>query len=67
MLVQTTPLQQSKSMQPVLTLANTVAHTRSSPQQPINQGRIGQPTTPKQQVDPMQALQMLLNQLSILG
>jgi hypothetical protein len=39
--VQTTPLQQSTSMQPVLTPANTVAHTRSLPQQPINQGVVG--------------------------
>jgi hypothetical protein len=46
--MQTTPLQQSTSMQPVLTPANTVAHTRSSPQQPINQRVARQPTTPQQ-------------------
>jgi hypothetical protein len=40
-------------MQPVLTLANTVTHTRSSPQQPINQGVIGQLIIP--QVDPAHA------------
>jgi hypothetical protein len=39
--IQTTPLQQSTTMQVVLTLANTVAHTRSSPQQSINQGAAG--------------------------
>jgi hypothetical protein len=37
-LVQTAALQHSTPMQLVLTLANIVAHTRSSPQQPINQG-----------------------------
>jgi hypothetical protein len=31
MLVHTAPLQQSKSMQPFLTPANKMAHTRSSP------------------------------------
>jgi hypothetical protein len=61
--VQTAPLQQSTSMQPVLTPANTVAHTRSPPQQPINQGVIGQPTIP--QVDYAEILQTLLNQLAI--
>jgi hypothetical protein len=63
--IQTTPLQQSLSMQPVLTSTNTVAHTRSS--QPIDQGMTRQPTTPQQQVDPTQAVQMLLNQLAISG
>jgi hypothetical protein len=53
MLVQTAVLQQSTSMQPVLTPANTVAHTRSSPQQLIPQ------------VHPAQVLQTLLNQLAI--
>jgi hypothetical protein len=42
--MQTAPLQQSTTMQAVLTPANTVAHTRSSPQQMINQGVTGQPT-----------------------
>jgi hypothetical protein len=65
--MQTTPLQQSTSMQPVLTPANTVAHTRSSPQQPINQRVARQPTTPQQQVDPAQLLDMFLNQLAISG
>jgi hypothetical protein len=41
--MQTDLLQQSTSMQPVLTPTNTVAHTRSSSQQPINQGVTGQP------------------------
>jgi hypothetical protein len=36
--IQTASLQQSTTMQAVLTLANTVAHTRTSPQQLINQG-----------------------------
>jgi hypothetical protein len=49
-------------MQPVLTPANTVAHTRSSPQQPINQGVTRQPIP---QVDPAQVPQTLLNQLAI--
>jgi hypothetical protein len=61
--VQITPLQQSTTMQVVLTPANTVAHTRSLPQQPINQGVTGQPTIP--QMDPTQLLQILLNQLAI--
>jgi hypothetical protein len=46
--VQTTPLQQPTSVLPVLTPANTVAHTRSLPQQPINQGMTRQPTTQPQ-------------------
>jgi hypothetical protein len=50
-------------MQVVLTPTNTVAHTRSSPQQPINQGAAGQPVVP--QVDSAQLLQTLLNQLVI--
>jgi hypothetical protein len=33
--------QQSTTMQVVLTPTSTVAHTRSSPQQPINQGAAG--------------------------
>jgi hypothetical protein len=50
-------------MQPVLTPTNTVAHTRSSPQQLINQWVTGQPTI--LQVDPAQVLQMLqINWLS---
>jgi hypothetical protein len=65
MSVQTTPLQQSTSMQHVLTPANTIAHTRSSLQQPIKQGVAGQPTTPQQQMDPTQVMKMLLNQLAI--
>jgi hypothetical protein len=36
--IQIAPSQQSMIMQVVLTSANTVAHTRSSPHQPINQG-----------------------------
>jgi hypothetical protein len=52
--VQTARLQQSTPMQPVLTPTNTVAHTRTSPQQPINHGVIGQPIIP--QVDPAQVL-----------
>jgi hypothetical protein len=39
--IQTAPPQQSTTMQVVLTQANTVAHTRSSPQQLINQGAAG--------------------------
>jgi hypothetical protein len=50
-------------MQAVLTLTNTVAHTRSSPQQPINQGVAGQPVFP--QVVSAQLLQTFLNQLAI--
>jgi hypothetical protein len=50
-------------MQTFLTPANTVAHTRSSPQQPINQGAAGQPVFPE--VDSAQLLQTLLNQLTI--
>jgi hypothetical protein len=50
-------------MQVVLTPGNTVAHTRSSPQQPINQGAAGQPVFP--QVVSTQLLQTLLNQLAI--
>jgi hypothetical protein len=50
-------------MQVVLTPANTVAHTRSSPQQLINQGAAGQPVIP--QVDSTQLLQTLLIQLAI--
>jgi hypothetical protein len=50
-------------MQVVLTSANTVAHTGSSPQQPINQGTTGHPMFP--QVDSVQLLQTLLNQLPI--
>jgi hypothetical protein len=61
--IQTAPPQQSTTMQAVLTLANTVAHTRSTPQQPINQGVVGQPVFP--QVDSTQLLQTLLNQLAI--
>jgi hypothetical protein len=63
MLVQTTPLQQSTSTQPVLTPANTVAPTRSSPQQPFNQGVTGQIIIP--QVASAQLLQTLMNQLAI--
>jgi hypothetical protein len=62
-LVQTATLQHLTPMQLVLTLANTVAHTRSSSQQPINQGLTRQPILP--QVDPAQVLQTLLNQLAI--
>jgi hypothetical protein len=51
--IQTTPPQQSTTMQAVLTPANTVVRTRSSPQQPINQGAAGQPVFP--QVDSAQA------------
>jgi hypothetical protein len=40
--IQTALPQQSMIMQAVLTLGNTVAHTRSSPQRPINQGAAGQ-------------------------
>jgi hypothetical protein len=61
--IQTTPPQQSTTMQAVLTLANMVAHTRSSPKQPINQGAAGQPMFP--QVDSAQLLPTLLNQLAI--
>jgi hypothetical protein len=61
--IQTAPPQQSTTMQVVLTPASTVAHTRSSPQQPINQGAVGQPIFP--QVDFAQLLQTLLNQLAI--
>jgi hypothetical protein len=61
--VQTTPLQQSTSLQPVLTPANMVSHKRSSPQQMINQGVTRPPTTQKQQMDPVQTMQMLMNQL----
>jgi hypothetical protein len=50
-------------MQAVLTPANMVAHTRSSPQQPMNQGTTGQAVFP--QVDSAQLLQTLLNQLAI--
>jgi hypothetical protein len=50
-------------MQAVLTPGNMVAHARSSPQQPINQGAAGQPVFP--QVDSAQLLQTLLNQLAI--
>jgi hypothetical protein len=50
-------------MHAVLTPGNIVAHTRSSPQQPINQGAIGQPVVPR--VDSAQLLQTLLNQLAI--
>jgi hypothetical protein len=39
--IQTTPPQQSMTMQDVLTPANMMAHTRSSPQQLINQGTTG--------------------------
>jgi hypothetical protein len=39
--IQTARIQQSTTMQAVLTPTNTVAHTRSSPQQPINQGATG--------------------------
>jgi hypothetical protein len=39
--IQTSPLQQSTTMQAVLIPANMVAHTRSSCQQPINQGASG--------------------------
>jgi hypothetical protein len=61
--IQTAPLQQSTTMQIVLTLANTVAQTRSSPQQPINQGTTGQTVFP--QVYYAQLLQTVLNQLAI--
>jgi hypothetical protein len=54
-------------VQPVLIPANTIAHTRSSPQQPINQGMSRQPATQRQQVDPMQTLHMLLSQLASSG
>jgi hypothetical protein len=50
-------------MQAVLTPGNMVAHARSSPQQPINQGAAGQPVFP--QVDSAQLPQTLLNQLAI--
>jgi hypothetical protein len=40
-----------------------MAHTRSSPQEPINQGVIGQPIIP--QVDAAQILQTLPNQLAL--
>jgi hypothetical protein len=50
-------------MQAVLIPANTVAHTRSSPQQLINQGATVQPVFP--QVDSAQLLQTLLSQLAI--
>jgi hypothetical protein len=50
-------------MQAVLTPANTVAHTRSSAQQPINQRIAGQAMFP--QVDSAQLLKTLLNQLAI--
>jgi hypothetical protein len=77
MLVQTAPLQQptlgmpiqiaspqqSTTMQAVLTPADTVAHTRSSPQQSINHGAVGQPVFPL--VDSAQLLHTLLNQLAI--
>jgi hypothetical protein len=62
-LVQTAPLRQSTPLQLVLTPANTMAHTRSPPQQPINQGVARQLAIP--QVDPTHVLQMLLNQLVI--
>jgi hypothetical protein len=39
--IQTASPQQSMTMQVVLIPANTVAHTRSSPQQPISQGAAG--------------------------
>jgi hypothetical protein len=62
--IQTAPPQQSTTIQTVLTQANTVAHTRSSPQQSINQGTTaGQSVFP--QVDSTQLLQTLLNQLAI--
>jgi hypothetical protein len=61
--IQTAPHQQSMTMQAVFTPTNTVVHTRSSPQQPINQGAAGQPVVP--QVDSAQLLQTLLNQLAI--
>jgi hypothetical protein len=61
--IQTTPPQQSMTMQAVVTPANTVVHTRSSPQQLINQGVAGQSVVP--QVDSAQLLQTLLNQLAI--
>jgi hypothetical protein len=61
--IQTALLQQSTTMQAVLIPATTVDHTRSSPQQPINQGAAGQPVFP--QVDSAQLLQTLLNQLAI--
>jgi hypothetical protein len=51
------------TMQAVLTPANTVAHTRSLPQQPINQRVAGQPMFP--QGDFAQLLQTLQNQLPI--
>jgi hypothetical protein len=50
-------------MQVVLTPVNMVAHSRSSPQQPINQRVAGQPVFP--QVDSARLLQTLLNQLAI--
>jgi hypothetical protein len=61
--IQTTLLQQSTSVQLILTPANTVAHTRSSPLQPINQGMKRQLVTQPQHMDPVQTMQMLLNQL----
>jgi hypothetical protein len=61
--IQTAPPQQSTTMQDVLTLANTVAHTRSSLQQLIHQGAAGQSVFP--QVDSTQLMQTLLNQLAI--
>jgi hypothetical protein len=51
------------TMQAILTPANKVAHTRSSPQQMINQGTAWQPVF--SQVDSAQLLQTLLNQLAI--
>jgi hypothetical protein len=61
--IQTAPSQQSTIMQVVLTPTNTLAHTRSSPKQPINHGATGKPVVP--QVDSAQLLQTLLNQLAI--
>jgi hypothetical protein len=45
--IRTVPPQQSMTLQAVLTPANTEAHTRSSPQQPINQGVARQPVFPQ--------------------
>jgi hypothetical protein len=46
--VQTTLLQQSTPLQPIMTSTNTVTHTRSSPQPPINQGVTRQPAAQPQ-------------------
>jgi hypothetical protein len=61
--IQTAALRQSMTMQAILTPANTMDHTRSSSQQPINQGATRHPVVP--QVDSTQLLQTLLSQLAI--